>query len=81
MKWIDNRRHLNPLLPKAYRRWPLLSGISAGLWLLVLVYLVRMILSLIRGDQSTAFYSLLWSLVCLILWTLLFQWARHKPVD
>ena len=81
MKRKDNRTSLNSLLPKAYRRWPLLAGVSAGLWLLVMAYLVRMILSLLRGDQSTAFYSLLWSLVCLILWNLLSQWARHKPFD
>ncbi|HUU28554.1 MAG TPA: hypothetical protein VM123_12155 [archaeon] len=76
MKWQDKRSRRESLLPEAYRRWPLLSGVAAGLWFLVLLYLVRMILKLFQGDRTTAFFSLLWSMVCLVLWTLLHYWAK-----
>jgi hypothetical protein len=71
----------NPLLPAAYRRWPLLAGVSAGLWVLVLVYLARMILNLVRGNGTIALFSFLWSLVCFFLWSMLYNWAIKKTVD
>ena len=73
-------RH-NPLLPAAYRRWPLLAGVSAGLWVLVLVYLVRMILNIVQGNSTIAFFSFLWSVVCLFLWGVLHGWAVKKTAD
>jgi len=69
------------VLPQAYRRWPLLAGVAAGLWVLVIVYLGRMLLNLVQGDGKTASYSLLWSVVCLGLWRLLHNWARKQPVE
>ena len=71
----------NPLLPAAYRRWPLLAGVSAGLWFLVLVYLVRMVLNLIQGNGTIALLSLVWSMVCLLLWSLMHGWAMKKTAD
>jgi len=71
----------NPLLPAAYRRWPLLAGVSAGLWVLVLIYLARMILNLVRGNGTIALFSFLWSLVCFFLWSMLYSWAIKKTVD
>ncbi len=71
----------NPLLPAAYRRWPLLAGVSAGLWVLVLIYLARMILNLVRGNGTIALFSFFWSLVCLFLWGLLHGWATRKTAD
>lgn len=72
------RRKLTARLPGAYKRWPLLAGIAAGLWILVLSYLVRMILSLVSGESATAVYSLLWSAVCYFLLNLLHRWARKR---
>jgi len=71
----------NPLLPAAYRRWPLLAGVSAGLWVLVVAYLVRMIFNIVRGNGTIAFFSFLWSVVCLFLWSLLHNWAIKKTAD
>ena len=76
---LFNRNRFNRAkLPEAYRRWPLLAGVAAGLWFMVLVYIVRLVLNLIRGDSQTAAFSFLWSVVCLILWTLLHNWARRR---
>ena len=73
------RRKLTAKLPGAYKRWPLLAGVAAGLWVMVLAYLVRMIFSMLRGDSYTAWFSLLWSIVCFALWNLLHRWARKYP--
>ncbi|MBN2290463.1 MAG: hypothetical protein JXQ83_14105 [Candidatus Glassbacteria bacterium] len=67
------------VLPAAYRRWPLLAGVAAGLWVLVLFYLGRMLVTLWQGHGKAAAFSLLWSLVCLALWSLLHRWARNRP--
>lgn len=83
-QWMKHKRSSaghNPLLPAAYRRWPLLAGVSAGLWVLVLVYLARMILNLVWGNGTIAFFSFLWSLVCFFLWSMLHGWAIRKTVD
>lgn len=73
-----SRQRLKNRLPAAYRRWPLLAGVAAGLWFMVLLYLVRMALSLFRGDSQTAAFSLLWSAVSFVLWSLLHNWARKR---
>ena len=75
------RRMLAAKLPGAYRRWPLLAGVSAGLWVMVLAYLVRMMLSILSGQSGTALFSLLWSAVCFLLWSLLHRWARKHRRD
>ncbi len=72
------RRMLIAKLPGAYKRWPLLAGVAAGLWVMVLAYLVRMVLSMVSGQSDTALFSLLWSAVCFVLWNLLHRWARNK---
>ena len=74
---IEKRgRRLRAKLPAAYRRWPWLAGVAVGLWFMVLVYLARVVLSLVRGDSQTAAFSLLWSALCFVFWTLLHNWAR-----
>jgi hypothetical protein len=75
------RRKLAAKLPGAFKRWPLLAGVAAGLWVMVLAYLIRMILSLISGEVTTALFSLLWSVVCFFLWSLLYRWARRHQAD
>ncbi|MBW7996373.1 MAG: hypothetical protein FVQ81_07380 [Candidatus Glassbacteria bacterium] len=70
------RRRLREKLPGAYRRWPLLAGVAAGLWVCVIAYLGRLVLSLIHGHGETALFSLLWSALCFVLWGLLHNWAR-----
>lgn len=71
------KRRLRKKLPGAYRQWPLLAGVAAGLWVMVFAYLGRMVLSLIQGNVRTALYSLLWSAVCFVLGNLLHNWARN----
>lgn len=77
---IDDIRRsmLRAKLPGAYKRWPLLAGVAAGLWVMVLAYLVRMVLGIVSGHGGTAAFSLLWSAVCFVLWSLLHRWARSK---
>ena len=65
-------------LPGAYKRWPLLAGVAAGLWVMVLAYLIRMALGIVSGHSGTAAFSLLWSAVCFVLWSLLHRWALGK---
>jgi len=78
----ENRRSWhNPLLPAAYRRWPLLAGVSAGFWVLVLAYLIRMIFNIVQGNGTIALFSFLWSMVCFLLWGLLHNWAIKKTAD
>ncbi len=78
---VIRRRKQAAKLPGAYKRWPLLAGVAAGLWVMVLAYLVRMVLSLISGETVTALFSLLWSSVCFILWNLLYRWARKHQAN
>ena len=68
-------------LTRTYRRWPALAGVAAGLWVLVIMYFGRMLVYLIRGDHRVAGLSLVWSIVCLLLWRLLHAWAMHRPAD
>jgi len=75
------RRRLATKLPGAYKKWPPLAGVAAGLWVMVLAYLVRMVFSTLRGDSYTAIFSLLWSVVCLVLFTLLHRWARRQRTE
>lgn len=78
MKWFSDKWKHNPLLPVKYRRYPLLAGVAAGLWVLVFFYLARMIINLIQGDRQVAAFSILWSGVCFILWTILHKWAQQR---
>lgn len=66
------------LLPQAYQRWPALAGVAAGLWLLVLMYLGRMLYYLVQGERKVAGFSLLWCVICYLLWRLLNNWARKR---
>lgn len=75
----QRRRKMLEKLPRAYKRWPILAGVAAGLWVMVLAYLVRLVYSLVTGNPDTAAFSLLWSVVCLVLWTLLHNWAKKHP--
>lgn len=68
-------------MPEAYRKWPLLAGVAAGLWVLVVFYLGRMLITLWQGHGKAAVFSLLWSMVCLALWSLLHKWARAQRSD
>ena len=81
MSLIEKESQRKALLPGAYRRWPLLAGVAAGLWVLVVFYLGRMLVTLWQGHGKAAAFSLLWSLVCLVLWSLLHQWARTRHQD
>jgi len=81
MSWIKKYTRHKTLLPEAYRRWPLLAGVAAGLWVLVLFYLVRMLISLFQGYGKAAAFSLLWGLVCLALWSTLHWWAQGRHYD
>ena len=81
MSWIEKYLHYKALLPEAYRRWPLLAGVAAGLWILVLYYLGRMLVTLFQGHGKAAAFSLLWCIVCLALWSMLHQWARTRRTD
>ncbi|MEA2063973.1 MAG: hypothetical protein U9P14_09775 [Gemmatimonadota bacterium] len=78
MPRTNKRSYRTILLPPAYRRWPVLGGVAAGLWLLVLFYIVRMLVFLWQGNGKTAVFSLAWSILCLLLWTLLHRWAQRR---
>jgi len=77
----EERRSLQDRLPGAYRRWPWLAGVAAGLWILVVYYLLRLVYSFIQGNRRTALFSLLWSAICFILWNTLHNWARRQRSD
>ena len=81
MSRIKKYTQSKALLPETYRRWPLLAGVAAGLWVLVIFYLGRMLITLMRGYPKAAAFSLLWSIVCLALWSILHQWARTRRTD
>ena len=59
MSLIEKESQRKALLPGAYRRWPLLAGVAAGLWVLVVFYLGRMLVTLWQGHGKAAAFSLL----------------------
>ncbi|MCE5272619.1 hypothetical protein LLH00_15165 [bacterium] len=76
MKQIDWNR-----LPRGYRRWPVLAGVAAGLWLLVFVYLGRAVFYFFQDDHRLAGFSVMWSIICLGLGQILYIWAKNTPAD
>jgi len=66
-------------LPRGFHRWPVLAGVSAGLWLLVLFYLGRAVFYFFQEDHRLAWFSVMWSIICLGLGQILYIWAKNTP--